>query len=130
VTDYDPRTSYATDYELWDLQETADWEPENQALESTDEGWRQPHEIVVAEISDVNSPDYISVTLGVDISPTSKVFVCGNSTGFDFDLQVNDVIVTTEPESHMPGRWLVNNVVRSPFSHWVAAVDKARENDE
>lgn len=147
MTDFELRTSYASDHELLDFAETADWHPENQGLEydvlgGPPAGWRGPSpdsppvSIVVAEISDVNNPDYIAVTLGLALSPTSKVFLCfspddasvAKQTDKVFKPRANDVIETTNEESNYPGRWLVNNVTESPFSRWVVAVDKAIEN--
>lgn len=131
MTDYDPRTSYATDHELMDLQEDADWEPNNQDLDALDDDYRDPiNGIVIREIADVKNPDYISATLGVALSPTTKVFVLWNPTDQDFDVLVNDVIATTEAESHDPGRWLVSNVTESPFSHTVVIVNQVIENVE
>jgi hypothetical protein len=142
MTAFDLRTSYATDYELVDLVEEADFEPENQGLADTDPKYRHDllGKIRVCQLADVNNPDYIAATLGLALSPTSKVFVCwspcdaaiANPWDDDrlFKPQVNDVIVTHEINSAWPGRWIINNIVTNPYSHWILAVDKARTNKD
>jgi|GEM_PF-5895900 len=127
---FNPRTAYANDYQYFDLTETADYHPDNQGLEANDDAYRATIPgIKVREITDITKSDYIAVTLGLELTNESKVFVCWNPTGFDFDPRPNDVIESTEEESESPGSWLIKNAIKSPFSHWVVAVDKGYENE-
>ncbi len=113
MTEFDPSTSYDTDWELADRREFADWEPDNQGLVDTNPLWRVPIKSIVLRRGNVTNTDFASLAATVGISSATAAFLVANPTDQDFNPRVNDILAMDDGV-----RMLITGFEISPIGAW------------